>query len=165
VIIRPPEVADGGSIWRMAHAAGKLDANTSYMYVLWARDFTTSSRVALDDDGTPLGFVIGYLRPDAPDTLFVWQVAVDVAARGRRIAAALLDDLLATLVPRGVRWLEATVTADNAASLALFEGTARRHGVPCATSPLFDEAHFPDEHDAEQLLCLGPFVASDTPGR
>ena len=67
-------------------------------------------------DDRVVGFVTGYLRPERPDTLFVWQVAVDEAARGRRAAATMLDDLVARV---GVPYLETTVTDDNAASLAV----------------------------------------------
>ena len=57
-------------MWRLARDGGTLDLNTSYAYLLLARDFAATSRLAVRD-GEGVGFVLGYLRPAAPETLFV----------------------------------------------------------------------------------------------
>ena len=72
-----PDVADGSALWRIAGDSGTLDLNSSYSYLLWCRDFADTSAVARDETGEPVGFVTGYVRPERPDTLLVWQVAVD----------------------------------------------------------------------------------------
>jgi L-2,4-diaminobutyric acid acetyltransferase len=141
-------------MWRLARDSGTLDLNTSYAYLLLARDFAATSRLALRD-GEGVGFVLGYLRPTAPQTLFVWQIAVDASQRGKRVAGRLLDSLLADLPE--VRALETTITEDNAASQRLFASFARRHGAGEDVTELITEEHFPDAgHGAELLHTIGP---------
>jgi L-2,4-diaminobutyric acid acetyltransferase len=152
--IRPPSLEDGAAMWRLARDSGTLDLNTSYAYLLLARDFAATSRLALRD-GEGVGFVLGYLRPTAPQTLFVWQIAVDASQRGKRVAGRLLDSLLADLPE--VRALETTITEDNAASQRLFASFARRHGAGEDVTELITEEHFPDAgHGAELLHTIGP---------
>ncbi|MGB7362632.1 MAG: GNAT family N-acetyltransferase, partial [Rhodococcus sp. (in: high G+C Gram-positive bacteria)] len=74
---RPPRAGDGIRLWEIARDSQVLDVNSSYSYVLWCRDFSDTTVVAVDADDKPVGFVTGYLRPDSTDTIFVWQVAVD----------------------------------------------------------------------------------------
>lgn len=151
-VIEPLAPDDGGALWRLAVGTGGLDVNSSYAYLLWARDFAASSAVARYR-GEVVGFVSGYVRPDAPDTLFVWQVGVAERHRGRGVARAMLDDL----VDRGTRFVETTVTATNEASIRLFEALARGHGVEHTRTPLFTSDQFPDRHEAEELHRLGPW--------
>jgi diaminobutyrate acetyltransferase len=151
-----PSVVDGAALWRIARDSGKLDLNSSYAYLLWCRDFAATSRLARID-GDVAGFVTGYLRPDAPDTLMVWQVAVDQRFRGRGLAGTLLDALVADMAATGVRYLETTVTPDNEASVALFAGLARRLGTEHERTDLFGPEHFPDGHQTEVLHRIGPF--------
>lgn len=84
--LEPPTLDDGQRLWALARISG-LDLNSPYAYVLWCRDFAATSLVARDRTGTIRGFVTGYVRPEAPDTYFLWQIAVDPAYRGRRLAA------------------------------------------------------------------------------
>ena len=155
--IRPPSLADGADMWRLARDSGTLDLNTSYAYLLLARDFAASSRLALQD-GEAVGFVLGYLRPTAPGTLFIWQIAVDASQRGKQVAGRMLDALLEDL-PQ-VTQLETTITEDNTASQRLFASFARRHGAEERIEPLITEQHFPDAgHGAELLHTISPLHA------
>lgn len=156
---RPPTMEEGAAMWRIARDSGTLDLNTSYAYLIMARDFAATSRVAVAA-GEPVGFVLGYQRPTAPERLFVWQIAVDESQRGRRIAARLLDALLADL-PH-VTTLETTITADNAASQRLFASFAERHGASHHVGPLLTEAHFPDPGHGAELLHEISELRSDT---
>lgn len=154
-ILRQPSIEDGGEMWRVARDSQTLDLNSSYAYLLWARDFAATSVVA-ERAGKVVGFVSGYVRPAAPRTLMVWQVAVDADQRGHGLAGRMLDHLAAH-VP-GVDVLETTITDDNAASRALFAGFARSHDAQHEEIDLFVTAHFPDEgHDPEVLHRIGPF--------
>jgi len=141
----------------MARDSRVLDVNASYAYLLWARDFATTSIVATVDD-EPGGFVTGYRRPDDPATLMVWQVAVDDRHRGQGLARRMLDALVDRL-GAGVSHLETTITADNAASIALFSSFARGRQARLERTPLFEAAMFPDGHDAEHLFRIGPLHA------
>ncbi|MEV7079065.1 diaminobutyrate acetyltransferase [Streptomyces sp. NPDC093516] len=158
VQIDRPTVADGAALWRMAKDSKVLDVNSSYSYLLWCRDFAATSAVARDERGEPMGFVTGYVRPDSPHTLLVWQVAVDEAHRGRGLAAALLDGLVArTVAERAVTTVETTITPGNTASERLFTSFAERHGAPLEREVLFGAGLFPDgPHDPEVLYRIGP---------
>lgn len=154
-VLRPPTIEDGGAMWRVARDSQTLDLNTSYAYLLWARDFAATSVVA-ERDGEVVGFVSGYIRPEAPHTLMVWQVAVDADQRGHGLAGRMLDHLAET-VP-GVTSLETTITDDNEASRALFARFARNRGADHEELDLFVREHFPDEgHEPEVLHRIGPF--------
>ncbi|MEV5436133.1 diaminobutyrate acetyltransferase [Streptomyces sp. NPDC052682] len=153
-----PTVADGAALWRIAKDSKTLDLNSSYSYLLWCRDFAATSAVARDEDGAPVGFVTGYVRPDRPDTLLVWQVAVDESYRGRGLAAALLHGLAARVVAeRGVTTVETTITPGNTASERLFTSFAERRGARLEREVLFGTGLFPDgPHDTEVLYRIGP---------
>jgi L-2,4-diaminobutyric acid acetyltransferase len=152
-----PTVADGAAMWRLAHEVGGLDANTSYAYLLWCRDFSDTSVVARAGDEV-VGFTTGYRRPDAPEVLLVWQVAVDPASQGAGVAAGMLDALVAAVRGRGVAHLETTITPQNAASQRLFRSLALRLGAAIEDdSTLFGSDEFPDGHEPEQLIRIGPF--------
>lgn len=149
-----PTAADGVRLWEIADASRVLDVNSRYAYVLWCRDFAATSIVARLG-GRVVGFVTGYVRPEQPDTLFVWQVAVHEEARGRRAAALMLDDLVTRV---GVPYLETTITDDNAASIAMFSGLAERRDAHVRRTELFDRALLGAEHDPEFLYRIGPMT-------
>ncbi|MFI6206790.1 diaminobutyrate acetyltransferase [Streptomyces sp. NPDC051041] len=153
-----PTVADGAALWRMARDSKVLDLNSSYSYLLWCRDFAATSAVVRDERGEPVGFLTGYLRPDRPGTLLVWQVAVDEAHRGRGLAAALLDGVAArTAAQHGLTAVETTVTPGNTASERLFTSFAERHGARLEREVLFGTDLFPDgPHAPEVLYRIGP---------
>ena len=153
--LRPPRLADGADLWRLTRDTGVLDLNSSYQYLLWCRDFAATSVVGFADDGRLMGFITGFLRPDEPTTLMVWQVAVDAAARGRGLASRMLDYLVETT---GVEHLETTVTDDNAASKAMFASLAQRHEAEHTVTPLFTPELYPDGHETEYLHRIGPLV-------
>lgn len=106
-------------------------------------------------DGTVSGFVTGYIRPQRPDTLMVWQVAVDADQRGKGIAGRLLSGLLDRLAPTVTR-METTISPGNAASIALFTRTAETRGLEITAERLFAPADFPDSHEPEDLYVLAP---------
>ncbi|MBZ2199408.1 diaminobutyrate acetyltransferase [Occultella gossypii] len=149
--VRRPTIADGAHMWRIASDSGELDVNTPYAYALLARDFHDTCRVATVADEA-VGFVTGYRRPEAPTTLFVWQIAVEPAFRGRNIGGLLLDALVRDLVD--IVAVETTVTQTNDSSRRLFGKFADRHDARMSESPLFAAGHFPDAHEAEPLLTI-----------
>jgi L-2,4-diaminobutyric acid acetyltransferase len=159
VQLQEPSLTDGPELWRIARDSEVQDVNSPYSYTLWCRDFAGTSVVARDA-GRARGFVTGYVRPDAPDAFFVWQVAVDGSHRGRGLARRMLDHLGDRMAARGLRYLEATVTPDNTASAALFASFARARGCELVREPLFGPEHFPGGgHEPEVLFRIGPFGA------
>ncbi len=160
VVIRSPRIGDGALIWRLAVDSEVLDVNSSYAYVLWCRDFHATSVVA-EVDGAIAGFVTGYLRPEAPEVLFIWQVAVDETFRGRGIGVKMLDHLVCNAVEHGIATLETTVSPDNEASQAMFASLARRHGAQMNREQLFQPDDFPGGHESEDLYRISPLQNSD----
>ena len=143
-------------MWRVARDSGSLDLNSPYSYLLWCRDFASTSVAARTRGDTLAGFVTGYVRPDAPDTVVVWQIAVDGTARGRGLASAMLHHLVHRLEPAGISFLEATLTPGNEASGRLFAGFARDTEAAVERRVLFGAELFPQSHEPEVLLRIGP---------
>lgn len=156
VSIVAPDLRHGPQLWQLARESKVLDVNSSYAYLMWCRDFAATSAVALDD-GDVVGFVTGYLRPQATDTLMIWQVAVDAGQRGRRLAARMLHDILDRSPPR---WMHTTITPSNEASTRLFTGIARDRGTSIERRDRFDPQLLPgvdgNAHEPEDLYVIGP---------
>ncbi len=162
--LRRPAGTDAIGMRDIAEANPILDLNSVYAYLLFATDFSDTSIVA-ERGGELLGFITGYHPPSRPEVLFVWQVAVIPQAQGAGLAGAMLDGLT-----RRVRQdrrnhpvtVEATVTASNTASRALFSGFARRYGVPLTERPHFgaDLLDADRRHDDEPIIRIGPITAS-----
>jgi diaminobutyrate acetyltransferase len=134
-----------------------LDVNSCYHYLIMGRHFSQTSMIA-ESKGRAVGFVTGYIPPEKPDTLFIWQVAVDGDCRGKGIALTMLETLTRALTGRRLSYLDTTITADNKASIALFTALARKVGAPFEFNEIFfSEAQFGKSgHSAEMLFHIGP---------
>ncbi len=156
-VLRQPVAEDAMSLHRLVEQSPPLDTNSAYCNLLHCTHFAATS-VAAEVAGELAGFVSGYQVPERPDTLFVWQVAVAVSARGQGLAGRMLDHLLARPACHAVNYVETTITSDNHASWTLFRHFAGRHGAGLESGVWFDrEDHFAGEHDSEHLLRIGPF--------
>lgn len=160
--LRAPEPGDGPAVFDLIARCPPLDANSRYCNLLQCSHFASTSVIAVAGaEGAALGFVSGYRIPARLDTLFVWQVAVDPAARGLGLGLGLLRHLLARSELADIRFLETTIGPGNRASWALFERLARELSAAIATTTLFDShTHFAGQHPDEVLLRIGPFVAA-----
>lgn len=157
ITLRPPQDTDGLALHRLIAASPPLDPNSMYCNLLQCVDFADTA-VAAERDGELVGFISGYIPPRRPDTLFVWQVVVARSARGLGLGKRMLQHLLTRLTPQGIRYLDTTITEDNAASWALFKAVARDRGAAYTRTVRFDRGqHFGDCHDTEFLLRIGPF--------
>ncbi|MCD0447208.1 diaminobutyrate acetyltransferase [Glycomyces sp. A-F 0318] len=161
--LKTPTPADGPLMWELAIEAGGLDVNSRYAYLLWCRDFADASVVARSGDRLA-GFITGYRRPDSPDTLFVWQVAVGPDFRRRGLASRMLDHLAESSRSEGVRFVEATVTPDNKASMHLFGSFAKANGADLTRDVLFSEHELGSDHGPEVLHRIGPLPERPGPG-
>ncbi|MEX2504599.1 MAG: diaminobutyrate acetyltransferase [Egicoccus sp.] len=161
ITFRAPAAADAAGLWRLTRDSGSLDLNSPYAYLMWCTDFADSAVVATDGDEV-VGFVVGHRPPTDPACAFVWQVAVAGSQQGRGLGRRLLLAFIDQPGNRDARWLTATVTPSNAASLALFRGTAAHLGVDCAEDERFAADVFPTEagdHEPEVELRIGPLRA------
>lgn len=157
--IRNPAATDGSSVNQLVLNIPELDDNSTYCNLLQCTHFSETSAIAMRENEV-VGFISGYQLPDSPDVLFIWQVAVSPAARGQGLGSAMLEHIIERPQCRSIRFLETTITEDNAASWALFERLARRYSAPLQRSAMFDRIeHFHDKHDTEFLARIGPFVS------
>jgi L-2,4-diaminobutyric acid acetyltransferase len=143
-------------------AAGTLELNSAYCYLLFATDFGSTCLVA-EQDGETVGAVIGYHPPQQAETAFVWQVAVLPRLRGMGLGVQLLNQWQALPANHPCRWVTATVAEDNLASQALFRRFAALHQTGCEASPHFTADLFPGEHAPEPLLRIGPLGRARAP--
>ncbi len=155
--LRPPESCDGAAIWQLIRDCGPLDDNSMYCNLLQCDHFADTCVVA-EIGGEIVGWVSAYRMPNDPDVLFVWQVAVSEKARGRGVAKKMLLELLARRSCDGVNRLKTTITRDNAASWALFNGIANAMEAPLGSDAHFvRDEHFEGRHATEYMVTIGTF--------
>lgn len=154
---RRPTTTDGMRVHQLVANCPPLDPNSSYCNLLQCSHFAATS-IAAETDGELMGFVSGYRLPEAPNTLFVWQVAVSEAARGQGLASRMLHALLTRSCNRDITRIETTITADNAGSWGLFTKLANALHCPLERIEHFDkDTHFQGQHASELLARVGPF--------
>lgn len=157
ITIREPTEADGAEIWHLVKASGTLDENSMYCNLLQCTHFSSTCALA-EHDGEAVGWVSGYIPPEDPECLFIWQVCVREDARGRGLGKRLIRDVLARRVCRDVRHVNTTITDDNSASWSLFGKLAESLDADLERSEHFEEeAHFDGRHATEHLVSIGPF--------
>jgi L-2,4-diaminobutyric acid acetyltransferase len=156
ILIRQPASDDGIAVHSLIRKSAFLDNNSLYCYLVLCTHFSETSVIATFGDDLA-GVITAYIPPQQPDTLFVWQVAVDTAAQGHGLASRMLDHILDRETTRHIKYVETTVTADNEASRATFMSLARRFNTGINESVMFDsEKHFLNLHDSEHKLRIGP---------
>ncbi|GAB3277852.1 diaminobutyrate acetyltransferase [Parahaliea aestuarii] len=157
ITLRVPVREDGNAVHQLIGCCPPLDTNSMYCNLLQCAHFADTSVAALMD-GELVGFISGYIIPGRDDTLFIWQVAVGEKARGQGLAGKMLAHIVERQHCADVRFMETTITEDNAASWALFSRFAERREAEMSRSVMFDrERHFGGEHASELLVRIGPF--------
>lgn len=166
LLFREPGIADGASLHRLIQVCPPLDLNSPYAYLLLCAHHARTCVVAESTDGIA-GFISSYRLPDAPETLFVWQVAVAPMARGQGLAGQMLRHLLTRPQMADCNWLETTVTPSNQASMNLFAALAAELGLRSEKRVFFSTEDFGDQgHEAEMLIRMGPLrPAAGIPSR
>lgn len=163
LVFRSARPADGVTLWRLVQAAGTLELNSQYFYLLLATDFGDTCLIA-EHEGQAVGMVIGYHPPREPDTAFVWQVGVLPEHQGQGLGLRLLKAWLDLPANTHCQWVTATVADDNPASQALFKRLASERQTRCEVRPHFTADLFTHGHPAEPLFRIGP-LARGTPSR
>ena len=70
---------------------------------MWFQHFTGTSWVAEDVEGTPIGFLVGFISPDHPDRAFIHLVATSPNHRHRGLGRTLYEQFFDDVTRRGVR--------------------------------------------------------------
>ncbi|MBE0435553.1 MAG: diaminobutyrate acetyltransferase [Methylomicrobium sp.] len=159
ITLSQPTAEVGAQVHRLISECPPLDPNSMYCNLLQSSHFSETAVAAKIGDEL-VGFVSGYRIPQRPDTLFVWQVAVGEKARGQGLATRMLLAILARPVNQDINRIETTITPNNKASWALFEGLAKKLDTQIGSAVMFDKTrHFADQHETEMLVKVGPFKA------
>jgi L-2,4-diaminobutyric acid acetyltransferase len=155
--LKKPVPSDGKSMWELVKKSKSLDLNSLYHYILMAHHFGDSSIAAFKGNELA-GFVTAYFPPVSKETLFVWQVCVSEKFQGKGLGKKMLTSLARSELSQKVRYLDATITPSNNASIALFSSTAKALG----SDYRFDEIVYPENffgksgHEPEKLFHIGP---------
>lgn len=156
-----PQLADGKEIYQLVHDSPPLDLNSLYAYFAIADHFSeTSTLVRFTESRTIAGYASGYIIPERPDTLFIWQVAVGKKARGQGLAKKMLLHILKNNAEK-VKYIETTITPSNLASRNLFASLAKLLHARINTRIYLTEEQLSLEnkpaHEREELYRIGPF--------
>jgi L-2,4-diaminobutyric acid acetyltransferase len=157
IVFRTPKTGDGKYFWEIAKASKTLDLNSTYHYLIMCRHFGKTC-LASEKQGRVVGFVTAYIPPDSPDTVFIWQVAVDEKERGQGLGVQMLTNVFKNLKALNVKNLDATITASNQASIRLFTAAARALNAPFEfEKEFFSAGKFGHNvHEPEMLFHIGP---------
>jgi L-2,4-diaminobutyric acid acetyltransferase len=154
---KTPTLEDSSAVYELVDRCKPLDLNSRYCYMLVCTHFQDTS-VVTEENGQISGLVSAYLDPKQPETLFVWQVAVDASLRGQGVALRMLKSILERPNLRHVRFIETTISPSNTASQSLFKRLAAELKAEITDRPYFDKALFGGEaHEDEYLYRIGPF--------
>jgi L-2,4-diaminobutyric acid acetyltransferase len=165
VDVREPAATDGMAVHRLIAQCPPLDPNSVYCNLLQCSHFSSTS-VLVEARGEVVAFMSAYVRPDQPDVLFVWQVAVAEAWRGHGLAGRMLETLVQRPALNAITFIETTVTPSNQASANVFRRFADKRHTPLNTSILFSQAaHFAGSHDDEVLFRIGPLRPQQSPSQ
>jgi L-2,4-diaminobutyric acid acetyltransferase len=154
ITFREPTVGDANSIWSLVKNNKPLDENSKYLYALLCHHFSKTCVVA-ECDSKIIGFLSGFISPKSTDTLFVWQAAVENGFRNKGIAKELVFKALSQTEP-GVRFVEATVTPSNKASLKFLQNFAADIDADFTKKSLFSTDILGKGHEPEDLVRIGP---------
>ncbi|MGM0519516.1 MAG: diaminobutyrate acetyltransferase [Campylobacterota bacterium] len=153
--IRKPQKQDGKRIHKLVESTKVLDVNSEYLYLLQSTHFQDICSVATYEDEV-IGFVSGYMIPNEPNTLFIWQVAVDDRFRGNDLARRLIMHIVQR-EELGINHLHTTVSPSNNASIRVFEKVASHFDTTMDSCEFFTTSDFRDQHEEEVLYKIGPF--------
>lgn len=152
--LRKPVATEGASIWDLVRNCAPLDENSMYCNLLQVDHFRDTCVVA-EIDGQIVGWVSGYLMPNDPETLFVWQVAVAEVARGLGLGLSMLHHLVDRPECVDVSRIQTTITADNAASWALFSKFASNFDARASSQAYYTQTlHFRARHKTENMVTI-----------
>ena len=84
---------------------------------LWFQHFTGTSWVAETPDGRLIGFLVGFVSPDHPDTSYIHMVATDPALRLGGPGRTLYERFFADVQARGVHTVKAITWPGNRVSV------------------------------------------------
>jgi len=153
IILRKPIKNDANYIYKLVQDTKVLDINSEYLYLLQSTHFADNCIVATVEEKI-VGFVSGYIKPNHPDRLFIWQVGVESDYRGNDIAGKMLRGLLAYDNHYAISIIETTISPSNKASQRVFEKLAQELDATLDKSRFFEIEDFTYAHEEEILYTI-----------
>jgi len=111
---------------------------------LWFQHFTGTSWIAEDDEGRLLGFLVGFISPDHPDTAYVHMIATNPNRRRSGMGAALYRRFFDDVGGRGVRRVRAITWPGNRVSVGFHRSMGFRVVDGPGTQNLYGTPAVPD---------------------
>ena len=128
----------------------------------WFRHVASTSWLAEDAAGQPIGFLIGYRSQDHPSEAVVHLLGVHPNHRRRGIGRALTGSFLADAAEAGVRTVTALAWPGEPIAIAFFRALGFRPDDGPGSQNLYGTPAFPDyEADGEDRIV---FVHRGPPG-
>jgi ribosomal protein S18 acetylase RimI-like enzyme len=110
----------------------------------WFRHFGSTSWLAVDDTGQPLGFLLGYRSPDRPDEAVVHLIGVHPNQRRRGIGRYLVATFIADMQTAGARTVNALAWPGEPPSTAFFRAVGFQPDEGPGSQNLFGTTAFAD---------------------
>jgi len=128
----------------------------------WFRHVASTSWLAEDAAGQPIGFLIGYRSQDHPAEAVLHLVGVHPNHRRRGLGRALTGSFLAAAGEAGIETVTALAWPDEQVAIAFFRAIGFRSDDGPGTQNLYGTPAFPDyETDGEDRVV---FVHRRPPG-
>ncbi|WP_181796525.1 GNAT family N-acetyltransferase [Streptomyces sp. WELS2] len=159
VAYRSPTPQDALPAWQLARKTPHSDSPGPHSYARWFRDFADTSLVAAAGRDV-IGFLIGYRRPDVPDTYVVLRTGVSPLLGVPALGAHLLRAAAEREIAKGARFIEAAVPPGNAAGTEACEQLARWYGAHTHREPLFPSSWSSGGDHDEILHRIGPLYGT-----
>ena len=156
IFILQPENKHAKLIYQLVKESKVLDVNSEYLYLLQTTHFKKSCAIAVLNKEV-VGFASGYLLPENPNILFIWQVAVSEKLRGQDLAKKMILSILKREENRKINYIRTTVSPSNNSSLRVFEKIARKLSSNLKSKLFFEKSDFINQHEDEVLYEIGPF--------
>ncbi|HUQ78221.1 MAG TPA: GNAT family N-acetyltransferase [Patescibacteria group bacterium] len=119
----------------------------------WFRHVASTSWIADDEDGNPIGFLIGYRSQDHPDEAVLHLVGVHPSHRRRGVGRALIESFLADAATRGARAVRALAWPGDPIPISFFRALGFRPEDGPGSQNLYGTPAFPDyEADGEDRI-------------
>jgi len=114
----------------------------------WFRHFGSTSWLAVDAAGRPVGFLLGYRSPDRPTEAVVHLVGVDPNHRRRGIGRTLVEAFVADSERAAVGSVTALAWPGEPPAIAFFRAVGFRPEGGPGSQNLFGTTAFPDYEGA-----------------
>jgi len=110
----------------------------------WFRHFGSTSWLAADPAGRPVGFLIGYRSPDRPGEAVIHLVGVHPNDRRLGVGRALVESFLSDVARAGVTTVCAVAWPDDPIAVAVFRALGFVPDDGPGSQRLFGISAFPD---------------------